>query len=370
MDDFRRLFLAKQVIFLGIFSCMALCLPLWLNSRPLPLLPLLEGMPVIRHPFDQVLLALTFLFGLVSMIWPKKAWPGILFLAGITSIMVQDWNRMQPWLFHFVLLLVILQTLPTLYKRYLPAKPVLAAFQLGFVALYFWSGWYKMNDGFSNHIVPYVVYPIYDMWWLDHHLIHRVIYRFALLTPYLEMATAIGLLIPKTRFLAILLGSFIHLGILFLLGPYGLNVNEVIWPWNLVLIPLLFLLFFRQKTFDFDRQLFRIQWIGLIALALLVVFPALNMTGYYNKALSFELYSGTNFTRHLQFHRDQVKTLPSHLDEISYNFKDSIYIRTYEWALRDIKTPPNPDPRVTDQWQRRLLPVFNPERKEPEPPGR
>ncbi|UTW62036.1 hypothetical protein KFE98_18800 [bacterium SCSIO 12741] len=363
MDDYRRLFWAKRVILIGIISCAALCLPLWLNSRSLPLIPLLEGMLVLRTPFDQILLGLTTLAGLLAIVWPKKSWPGLLFLAGVMGLMIQDWNRMQPWMFHFVMLLVILQSLPGKYKHYLPAKPVLAAVQLGVIGLYFWSGWYKLNDGYSEKIVPYVVYPIYNQWWMAHPFIHRIVFRMALLAPYLEMATAIALLIPRTRTVAVLLGTTLHLGILYLLGPLGHNTNAVIWPWNIVLIPLLFLLFFKQKDFGLNRHLFRIQWVGLIALAFVLVIPALNMTGRYNKSLSFELYSGTNYTRHLQFHKSDVKHLPNHLENLSYNFKDSVYIRTYEWALRDIKTPPNPDPKVTDQWQRQLIPLFRAEQE-------
>ena len=91
---------------------------------------------------------------------------------------------------------------------------------------------------------------------------------------------------------------------------------------------------------------------------MLWVLPFLNIWGWYNEGLSFELYSGRSYTPHMRFHYTEVNHTPEYL--IPYTFKqgDTVFINTYNWAMHEFNTPPNSDYKVIKKVQEATLPYL------------
>ncbi|MEM9160385.1 MAG: hypothetical protein AAGB46_15170, partial [Verrucomicrobiota bacterium] len=112
--------------------------------------------------------------------------------------------------------------------------------------------------------------------------------------PPIEILMAIGLVFHRTRRLSIIVVILTHVSILLLLGPAkGYISNSVVWPWNLVMILLVLLLFRQKEASPFAFLKFKKLRYVAFAVALLVLpAPILFHLNAWDRYLSFNLYSG------------------------------------------------------------------------------
>ena len=186
---------------------------------------------------------------------------------------LQDYHRWQPWFYQYFLILLLLIPMARLYKKYENAEHLLFAVQLIIAIAYFYSGLFKLNSGFVKDIVPYYSNPIAQYFWTYRDMV----YSLGGLIPWLEIALSIGLFVPVTRKWAVIGCTLLHLGILYLLGPFGLNTNAVIWPWNIALIALLWLAFFKMDNFKIPVYFGRLGLIYKLVLASVVLLLGLSL---------------------------------------------------------------------------------------------
>lgn len=279
----------KEVIVIKITSLAWLvskCISwkLWLSDRLFPLLPPFEFSPVLPH-FVSAFLFATSLLGLCALLFfrPNKIIILGVILLEISSCLL-DQMRWQPWEYQYLLTFVLFLLYKSNTKQFLDL--------IGFIliATYIFSGLHKFNGGF--------LYTVWDNFILKHilHLSNTLIaqkglHYMGLMLSIIELILGLGLLFLKNRKTVAIFIIIMHLMLLSILGPLGANHNEVVWPWNMAMIGLVWFLFYEENSSPVTFFFFKNK-LNFSMLVLVGVLPFFNFIGYWDNYLSFNLYSG------------------------------------------------------------------------------
>lgn len=332
----------RGVLLAATLSGMLCCVPLWLNTREYPLVPMLPGWLILPSRFCPLL------FGLVLGSLVLGAWffrPLVLFfLAASLYLFGCDQNREQPWFYIYWVMLLL---------NLLPEPTALAACRLALSLVYFWAGIQKINGAFFSQVSSWFVQPAADWGWP--HAVVAAMSVCVFLTPGLELFIAIGVWFRSTRWFAIAIAAVLHVAALVFLGPIGHDVNRVIWPWNIAMIALLIVLFAAREPDSLGRTLrdMRRSWAGALVVGLYAILPILSFFGLWDSYLSFALYSYNLAEGEIYMSRSFVNRLPAGLEAYVYpvkNFNPALqlpYMFEYPiWAEADMGAPPLPEPRA------------------------
>lgn len=168
-----------------------------------------------------------------------------------------------------------------------------------------------------------------------------------LLAPLIEILIGIGLLFPRTRLLALWGATAMCLFVLLTIGPLGHQWNSSVWPWNIALLAMAALLFYRTPSLSARS----ILWVPRsLAHKLVVVFfgfmPLLSFLGYWNGYLSWSLYSGRVPTATLEIPAEQYATLPPRVQDHAQPIGEHNYqLEIAHWAMAEVNSPPYPSVR-------------------------
>jgi hypothetical protein len=335
--DSRQAWL-RATLLAACFLTMLASAPLWLNSRPYPLLPMAGWIPLLTSPWGKVL------FGGVLGALALASWfyrPGvILFLGGSLFLAFADQSRWQPWFYMYWVMLLLT----------LPKEPVaMAGCRFALSAVYVWSGLQKCNPEFFSLVVPWFVKPAAASLPAG---MATVLQWAVALAPAVEVFIGIGLWLPRTRKAALLAAGVVHLSALVFLGPLGHEHNWIIWPWNLVMLALVVILFPGADLPQNWAELRRSSW-SVALLALFWLLPILSFFGRWDSYLSFSLYSGHLTKSDIFISASVRERLPAALLEFVVPtpapFNEQVqgpYVVLVElWADKILKTPPLPEAR-------------------------
>jgi hypothetical protein len=236
----RRTIWIRATLLAATFLGLIASLPVWLNTRTFPLLPIYAGFPILPAPGDKCLYALL-LISLLAAMWFYR--PAVTtFLIASFFAYCGDQNRGQPWLYMYWVMLLL-----SLFRS--PAAS--AACRIAIAAVYFWSGIQKINARFFEVTPNWFIAPAVD-WHLPPIVIDLL--KFSVTTaPFIEIAISLLLWFPKTRRIAFTLAILTHAFALLFLGPLGHNYNWVVWPWNLAMIALVLSQFAKGKMFELPK---------------------------------------------------------------------------------------------------------------------
>ena len=227
----------------GFFVALILSKHVWLTARHFPLVPVFSRLPPIPYPVDYVLLAgLAILLGLIAASTaPKLYISAFLFLLVVLALL--DQCRWQPWTYQYSLMLATLAVFYWKGGRADDEDAALNICRLIMASVYFYSGLQKLNPTFTVHVFPHL---------LDGEglLSDSMLQVLAIFPPFIEASIGIGLLIQKFRQLAVVAAVVMHGFVLLKYGPLGFNYNTVVWPWNLTMIALDLILFWRTELFS------------------------------------------------------------------------------------------------------------------------
>ncbi|WP_300354433.1 hypothetical protein [Chryseobacterium sp.] len=207
--------------------------------------------------------------------------------------------------------------------------------------MYLFSGLHKFNRSFLSTF--WMDEILKDFFGLSLEIILKFKLFFAgLLIPVIEVLLAISLLVSKSKRKISLLLIIMHICILILIGPFGLNYNSVIWFWNFTLIFILFLLYALpvEKT-DSKMILNNSYW-----LILWFIMPIFSFFGNWYQYFSFNLYSGKGYQMYICVNNDNYELKP-YLEPVDGKLcKDKPYLNLQNWAMSEIKSAPFPDIEV------------------------
>ena len=364
--------LLKNTLAAAMLCGLMLSPGLWLTVRSYPLVPVWDGLPRVPPPWDWLILGvlLAALGAVIAGRKPRLAMLVFVILAGLWSLW--DQTRWQPWFYQYLFMFAVLAIGPPPDdpKR---AQASLNACRLIVASIYVWSGLQKANKSFvDSHNIKDLIGPalrgmapawqsfICDRGWE---------------MAFAECCIGLGLLVWPLRPIAIVGALGMHSLLLYCLGPWGLNWNSVVWPWNLAMMAFVVILFGRTR----GVMPWHILWprgfpFARVTLLLFGVMPLLNFFECWDAYLSAALYSNNTADARIFVSQDVYRRLYVPLSEEPYPFSedDPASACPYEldlltWSMAEMNVPPYPADRVSRGIARRLAEL--PRDADPTKPG-
>lgn len=319
---------------------------LWLANRLFPLVPPVEilHVPAIIHLvlFVCSLTILSFI-----LIFPHKKYLLLLLLLTEIFSCAFDQNRWQPWEYQYLFIVFVTY----LHKT----ERLIASVACILVATYLYSGINKLNSNFLLNVWSNLILKHY-LQLSDSYMHNRALYFAGYILPAIEMFGAVALFFVQTRKFAAFVLIAMHLFNLIVLGPFGLQYNKVVWPWNIAMIFFLCLIFINQKAHS------KIVWKNTnvpVAFCWLIL-PALSFVGRWDNYLSCNLYSGNlpQMIICLKGNVDSVTVKKYFNKQNSTHICDGGYtLNIQKWAMAEMNVPAYPEERIyqliKQDWQRK-----------------
>lgn len=375
--DHRTLWL-RVILLNACFLGMIACAPLWTNVHAFPMLPISPGFPVLSPPWDKVLFG-AMLLSLIAATWFYRE-SVIFFLIASLFAYCQDQNRGQPWFYMYWVMLLL-----TLFR----AQTAIAACRWGMSIVYIWSGIQKCNAHFFHNVPAWFVAPVRH-WHLPPFVLD-LMQRAVACAPLVELMIGLAIWVPRLRRLAIGAAVVIHLAALLFLGPLGYNYNWVVWPWNMAMPLLLWVLFAKgeywekrvgrpaslpdaepdkkvpkvkanqrpEKTtapeVNFKRTFVELcrSKLAMALVALYSLLPILSYYGMWDSYFSFALYSENSATANVFITGEFADRLPPRMKAQVHKFQDVFdaqhqgpFVFNYAaWGYEELHVPPIAEPR-------------------------
>ncbi len=296
----RSLKFVQRMTLAGLLAGTLISWPLWTLSRELP--PIAWIGPTSRlitpgPPVDWLLYGLWTPLMAWSLVVPRAAVPLLGTLGLGTGLLAQDVARAQPWVFQYMLLLLLAAGYRVGSHRpghaAAPARVVLRVMVAVLVAVYLYSALSKASVTYVPQAFAELFKPASVWLGLSPGAVRGVGYA----SIVLEMVVGLALILPRTRKLAAVAGTMMHAGILFCLGPLGRNENAVVWPWNVVMIALLWKLALERVEASAESAAGgRVPMATRVACGFVLILacglPALGLADRWPAYLSWSMYAG------------------------------------------------------------------------------
>jgi hypothetical protein len=339
-----RIFWLKVIVVLAFCLGLAMSPHLWIGPRSYPMAPAFDFLPQNAHPVDYVLFAVLFALAPAMVASPRPRQFIAAFLAITVIFCLLDQTRWQPWVFLYGFLLATLALFSWNSEDVAGRKRALNIARLMVAGTYLLSGLQKINLNFMQNDFPWIVSPITAVVPAAAPALHWL----GIAAPFIQVAFAVGLLTRRFRRISLIAAVSMHLFILGMFGPLGLDWNNIIWPWTAAMAVLDIILFAGKQEFSWRD----IVWSGRHAVhaGILVVFiglPLLSFVNLWDSYLSAALYSG-NLTEAEIYTNDRGRdSLPhSFRAHLVHASDDTNVLNIQRWAIEDLNVTPYPEVRV------------------------
>jgi uncharacterized membrane protein YphA (DoxX/SURF4 family) len=328
----RTLLRTKTTVVAGFVAGLLLSPKLWVSTRFYPLVPVVHGLPHIPYPVDYLCygILLVLLFAIAFAARPRIYI--FTFVAFIAMYSLWDQTRWQPWAYQYWLMLIALGCFSCRPEDCAGQRDALNICRLIMGCTYFYSGLQKMNHTFVDEGFPWVVNTL--------HVHLPGLGYLGWVAAGIEVSIGLSLLTRRFRKLGIVNGLIMHVFILFSFGPWGRNWNSVVWPWNVVMIALILLLF-RNTEVTFADIVWRNRFVyQKVVLVLLGVLPSLSFFGLWPSDLSLTLYTA-NLTEANVLVSERVKQeLPPYVQRYVKPIPGHLLLRVQDWSFGELNVPP------------------------------
>ena len=263
------------------------------------------------------------------------------FIVATLVLFVANGHRLQPWAYQFVLIAAVLMLAP--------GNRSLGLCRLLTTGVYFHSAWTKFDYSFIHGLGLRLVAPLrlpepFEIW-------------AATVLPLAEMLIALGLLVTATRTAAVVCAIVMHVILLAVLGPWGLDHSSGVLLWNVFFIVQNIVLFWpsqsaiehwRWKTvsaFKKSRMGFQSS-LAIVALAL--VLPLAEPWGWWDLWPSWGLYASKAERTAVLLRVSNEKRWPAEFQEYLLEVPDSPgwwQLDLQAWSLDALGVPLYPQNR-------------------------
>lgn len=343
MENGRRskIFYVKGVIACAYLAGLLLSVKLWVSTRLYPLSPVLKIFPSIPFPFDYIYFCILLLLLIAIIFLPKPRAAIAVFAILLIILCLMDQSRWQPWTYQYLFMLIGLGLFSWEPGDTRGENNALNICRIIVASIYIWSGFQKVNPSFITSVFPWLLGPLLKLF--------PPLVLFGLIAPFIELGIGIGLFTKKYRNIAVWVAVIMHLSILLAIGPFGLNWNSVVWPWQIAMIFFVILLFYKTN-FSFSSLLSMQNFsFSKIVLVLFLVMPFFNFFGLWDSYLSDALYSGNVSQGTIYIDSAVQVKLPSAILQYATStqanpHQDALNISA--WSLGDMNVPPYPETRI------------------------
>jgi hypothetical protein len=156
------------------------------------------------------------------------------------------------------------------------------------------------------------------------------------------------LLTRRYRRASLIAAVAMHLFILAMFGPTGLDWNDIVWPWTAAMAVFDILLFSGTAEFSWREIVWSRRDPGhVVAVVLFVMLPGLSFFNLWDSYLSAALYSG-NLTEAQIYLTDAGKaSLPAAISSrLVHTSPGTNVLNLQRWAIEDLNVTPYPETRV------------------------
>jgi uncharacterized membrane protein YphA (DoxX/SURF4 family) len=341
---------ARRLLWLKVAVVSAFCIGLarsphlWVGPRSFPTAPIADGLPAIEGLLAYGLFAALFLLAAAIVVSPKPQWLIAIFLAIIGVFCLADQTRWQPWVFLYVFLLATLALFSWDRADAAGQRSALNIARLIVAFTYVFSGLQKTNLNFIDNDFPWIVSPITHLVPASATPLHVV----AMLVPFVQVAFGIGLLTNRFRRVSLVVAVSMHIFILAMFGPFGLDWNDVVWPWTAAMAVFDVLLFADDERYSAaDLRSARQHPFHAVVLLVFVALPALSFVNLWDSFLSAALYSG-NLTDGVIYLSDagRASLTASIAEHAVRSAEDTHVLNLQRWAFEELNVMPYPETRV------------------------
>lgn len=306
----------------------------WITERLYPVIPPIEilgNTPAFLHRF---LFGFSLLCLFTVLCFKINRWLLIaLFFSEIISCML-DTARWQPW--EYMYLCILFVTIINFYKP----KNILLLSHLFLVSIYLFSGLHKFSRDFLSAVWLNMFLMDFLGLSIDFILKYKLFFL-GLLVPVIEVSLALLLLLSKYKKMISYLLISMHLSIIIFIGPIGLQYNSVVWPWNLVMICILIVVYSKPIEFSYRTVLANSYW-----LILWFAMPVLSLFGSWYQYFSFNLYSGKGNQMYICLLNNEEEFKPYFESSNSTLCGRKPTVNLQNWALKEIKSAPIPETEI------------------------
>jgi hypothetical protein len=329
------------VVVCGLLAGMALSWKLWTGLREFPLTPVVPIPHDVNIAMGYLALALLVFALAALLVSPRFIWAATA-VGSLALLCALDQMRLQPWAIQYTGMLVVLAAAmhPRVEDKARAQFTALNACGFILAATYFWSGVQKLNPVFRDDLFPWFTQPLAG--WLH---VARLPYFLGYACPWAEIAIALALMFPSTRRVGAIGALGIHAFALLMLGPLGLNWNNVVWPWNVVQALAVVSIFWYPTRVE-ANALRRPTFAHAFCYLFFGLLPALSFIGAWDSYASMALYSGNIAKGELLFDAAAYATLPDCALQQCHNSVYGQALDIYSWSFTELNVPAYSEPRV------------------------
>lgn len=351
MKNRNRLKLLSFAVCAALLAGILLSFELWFPVyRTFPRAPLVFALPENAVSIVERLLAVVLIAALIStFIFRRlKISAAVAALASLAALIFFDQTRLQPWVYQYLLLIVVLIAGGQETEDESISGQTLALAQAVVAGLYFWSGIQKLNFTFAHEIVSFLLAPLQSVF-PDVESSYAVLGIGIALT---EASIGVGLLVRQTRNAAVCAAAAMHAIILTILIVK--NYNQIVWIWNIALVFIVFVSFWRSDVSvkqTFGKAANRKMKTARVIVFAAVLLPILSFWGCWDVYLSGALYSGNVPVAVVRVSGEVFEKLPPKARSVVFQTKTGgeRMLPLVEWAIAEMNVPVYPERRVFEQ---------------------
>ena len=349
----KAIHLVRIFAIIGFLVAMAYTPNLWISNTDFPKIPRFDFIPIPQSPWDYI-----FAFSLIGLLllflFKPKKYIGISIVILYFFLAMVDQNRLQPYFYESILVILIVSHLRKNRKN---TTIILHSLMFIFIATYFWSGIHKFNSNFNAQWMHALT---------KHFSVIPKIIRtsFTYSVAVIEALMGIGLLFNKTRKLAVVAIVGMHVTIVLTLIWLGYGFNVI--PWNLQNILSVIVLFWAYKShesLDIFNQFYNYKKVFILFVTF--VLPASNLFGFWDHLLSYSFFSSKLNYYYVEILDDDLyNNLPDNIKKYEQEFEGRHLIYLNSWAGSVNQVLFYPEDRVA-KWTENYLQSFaeNPKRE-------
>ncbi|WP_128953188.1 hypothetical protein [Bradyrhizobium guangzhouense] len=285
-----------------------------------------------------------FALAALAVIIPRARWPIAGFLIIMMAFCLADQTRWQPWVFQYSFLLMVVGLARGGSAAPADDLQTLNLARLVIVFTYVFSGLQKINLNFMEHEFSWIITPITSLF----PAVATPLDALGFLVPFVQVAFAVGLLTRRFRRASLVVAVGMHVFILAMFGPLGLNWNDIVWPWTAAMAVFDVLLFSGTDDFIWRDIVWNVRDLRHgAAVALFVVLPVLSFFNLWDSYLSSALYSGNLTEAQIYLSDLGAASTPDNVRPyLVHTSENTNVLNLQRWAIEDLNVTPYAETRI------------------------
>lgn len=347
------------------FSCIVLIAAtwrLWIPQTVFPQVPAFSFLCSTPSWIDWTALSVLIVgLGLLTVGMSNRSviCGGCLVLVSLATLISLDQHRFQAWVYHLMLFAFIGMTCKDNLARTLMTWLV--------ISVYFYSALGKLDYEFINSVGQQMLGALTDLFGYDATEISEPVRTILVASfPLTELLVAVGLSWSKTRRLAGCLAIAVHVLLILILGPLGLNHRPGVLLWNTQFCVQAYLLFIVNPKSSPEKAASSVQerdgrfvWFQkcaqaacVVILGFAMVLPCTERFGIWDHWPSWALYAPHSSRVRVEITSSSISKLPPELGELMKHsaseepgMVDWVVVPIEAWSLQSLHTPIYPQSR-------------------------